>query len=188
MVDGARPKRVSSQSALPRAKPVADLSERLPLRRAVPLVAVEMLGLAVLLGIYGLLDAQQSVLAPLLVPPVVSFVLLVANPSSTGSRPLRVVASYAIAGIVGLGVASLPGPTLLEALLAGTITMLLMHVSGAVHSPAIAVALIAVFTNFGPGQAEIALPLLVLLAALVVGLAWAAHRALGDARYPPQWW
>lgn len=178
----------SDPHASRRAKPVADLAERVPLDRAIPLVAVETLGLAVLFSIYWALDAGASVLAPLLVPPVVSFVLVVANSAAVGSRPGRVVTSYVIAGVVGLGVAALPGAAFPEAVLAGGVTMLAMHLTGALHSPAIAVAIIAVLADFSVTQAVLALPLLVLLSALVVGLAAAAHRVLGDMDYPPRLW
>ena len=66
------------------------------------------------------LDARESVLAPLLVPPAVSFVLVFVTSDAPGARPLRVLASYVIAG--------------------------------------------------------------------TVALAWAAHRVLGDERYPTRWW
>jgi CBS-domain-containing membrane protein len=167
---------------------VEDLADRILWRRALPLVAVESLGLAVLFTIYWFLDARDSVLAPLLVPPVVSFVLVVANSSAPGSRPLRVAVSYLIAGVVGLGVSALPGPVMPEAVLAGALTMLAMHVTGALHSPAIAVAIIAVLADFTAGQAARALPLLFVLSVVVVALAWAAHKVLGDSEYPAHWW
>ena len=119
---------------------------------------------------------------------MVSFILVVANSSVPGSRPGRVVASYVIAGAVGLGVSALPGPTFPEAVAAGALTMLVMHLTGALHSPAIAVAVIAVLADFTPRQAVIALPLLFTLAVVVVVLAWGAHRVLGDADYPEKWW
>ncbi len=174
--------------ASPRAKPVTDLAERVPLRRAVPLAAVETLGLAVLFAIYWGLHAQASVLAPLLVPPVVSFVLVVANSGAVGARPGRVVSAYLIAGVAGLGVAVLPGAAFPEAVVAGGLTMLAMHLTGALHSPAIAVSIIAVLADFTVPQAALALPLLLLLAILVVALAWAAHRVLGDQEYPARLW
>ncbi|MDH4352816.1 MAG: hypothetical protein OEW41_02420, partial [Actinomycetota bacterium] len=102
-----------------RATPVSDLTEQVPLRRALPLVLVETAGLAVLFSVYAVLHANDSVLAPLLVPPVVSFVLVVAQPQAVGSRPGRVVGSYVIAGVVGLGFSASPGPDLLEAVAAG---------------------------------------------------------------------
>jgi CBS-domain-containing membrane protein len=98
------------------------------------------------------------------------------------------VGSYAIAATVGLGVSALPGPTFPEAVLAGALTMLAMHLTGALHSPAIAVAMIAVLADFTPVSAAQALPLVLLLAAGVVALAWGAHKLLGDADYPPRWW
>jgi CBS-domain-containing membrane protein len=149
---------------------------------------VETLGLAVLFAVYWILDAGDSVLAPLLVPPVVSFVLVVANSAAVGSRPARVVAAYLIAGGIGLGVAALPGATFAEAVLAGGATMLAMHLTGALHSPAIAVAIIAVLADFSVADALLALPLLFMLAVLVVALAWSAHKALGDMDYPAAIW
>jgi CBS domain-containing membrane protein len=157
-------------------------------RQALPLVLVETLGLGIIFAIYAVLDARDSVLAPLLVPFAVSFILIVANSAAPGARPLRVIGSYAIAGTVGLGVSALPGPTFPEAVLAGALTMLAMHLTGALHSPAIAVAMIAVLANFTPASAFQALPLVVLLAMGVVTLAWAAHKVLGDADYPARWW
>ena len=171
-----------------RVRPAADLADRLPVRQAIPLVIVETLGLGIIFGIYAVLDARDSVLAPLLVPFAVSFVLIVANSGAPGARPLRVVGSYAIAAMVGLGVSALPGPTFPEAVLAGAVTMLAMHLTGALHSPAIAVAMIAVLANFSPVSAAQALPLVLLLATGVVTLAWAAHKVLGDANYPARWW
>jgi CBS-domain-containing membrane protein len=171
-----------------RVRPAADLADRLPLPQALPLVVVETLGLGIIFAIYFGLDALDSVLAPLLVPFAVSFVLIVASSGVPGARPLRVIGSYAIAALVGLGVSALPGPTFPEAVLAGGLTMLAMHLSGALHSPAIAVAMIAVLADFPPRAALQALPLVVLLATGVVVLAWLAHRALGDATYPTRWW
>jgi hypothetical protein len=97
-----------------RAQPAADLADRLPLGQALPLVLVETLGLGIIFAIYAVLDARESVLAPLLVPFAVSFILIVANSAAPGARPLRVIGSYAIAGAVGLGVSALPGPTFPE--------------------------------------------------------------------------
>jgi CBS-domain-containing membrane protein len=151
-------------------------------------VLVETAGLAVLFSVYAVLHANDSVLAPLLVPPVVSFVLVVAQPQAVGSRPGRVVGSYLIAGVVGLSLSASPGPDLLEAVAAGSLALLLMHLTGALHSPAIAVSLIAVMTEFSPMAAGSALPLLMGLSMLVVLLAWGAHRTLGDADYPARWW
>jgi CBS-domain-containing membrane protein len=75
-----------------------------------------------------------------------------------------------------------------EAVVAGGLTMLAMHLTGALHSPAIAVAIIAVLANFSRGEALMALPLLFLLSLLVVCLAWSAHKVLGDLKYPSRLW
>lgn len=171
-----------------RARPALDLADALPLRQAIPLVVVETLGLAAIFGVYFLLHALESVLAPLLVPFAVSFVLIVASSGAPGARPLRVVGSYVIAAVVGLGVSVLPGPTFPEAVLAGGLTMLAMHLTGALHSPAIAVAMIAVLADFPLQAALHALPLVLILATGVVALAWLAHKVLGDATYPAAWW
>lgn len=178
----------SQPTSRPRVRPASDLADRLPFRQALPLVVVETLGLGIIFAIYAILDARDSALAPLLVPFAVSFILIVAQSSAPGARPLRVVGSYTIAAAVGLGVSALPGPTFPEAVLAGAFTMLAMHLTGALHSPAIAVAMIAVLANFTVASAVQALPLVILLAAGVVMLAWAAHKVLGDAAYPARWW
>lgn len=179
---------MTSPFRIRRAQPVDDLAERLPLRRAIPLVAVETGGLAVILIVYAALHAQQSVLAPLLVPPAVSFVLVVANPTAASARPIRIIVSYLIAGSFGLGLALAGGPTLLDALVAGSLTLLVMHLVGALHSPAIAIAMIAALADFGPADAALALPLLCGMALLVAVLAWGVHRVLADATYPDRLW
>lgn len=179
---------MTSPFRIRRAQPVDDLAERLSLRRAIPLVAVETGGLAILLVLYAALHAQQSVLAPLLVPPAVSFVLVVANPTAASARPVRIVVSYLIAGSFGLGLALVGGPALLDALVAGSLTLLFMHLVGALHSPAIAIAMIAALAEFSPADAARALPLLSALAVLVAVLAWAVHRVMADATYPDRLW
>jgi CBS-domain-containing membrane protein len=165
-----------------------DLAERLSPRRALALAAVEAIGLVVLMLLYAALHAQQSVLAPLLVPPVVSFVLVIASPGAVGSRPGRIVMSYVIAGVFGLGIAAVSLPVSVGAVVAGTLALLAMHLTGALHSPAIAVALIAAFADFDMADGLRALPLLVGLASVVVVLAWMAHRVIGDMDYPDRLW
>lgn len=172
----------------PRVHPVADLSARKSFKRALALAAVETLGLAVLFTIYWLLDVRDSLLAPLMFPPVVSFLLVLSTSSAVISRPLRIMAAYIVAGTIGFAVAALPGATFVEAGVAGGLTMLCMHLLGAFHAPATAIPLIVVLTYTAESSALVALPLLILLAALVVFLAWGAHRILGDADYPQAWW
>jgi len=167
---------------------VEDLADQLTWRNALTLAAIETLGLALLFGAYAVVHARSSVLSALLVPPTVSYVLIVANPVARGSRPLRVLAAYAIAGGVGLTCSALPGPNLPAAVLSGFCTLIVMHRTGALHSPAIAVAFIAVLADLSAARALIALPLLLGLCVVVVVLAWATHRILGDATYPTRWW
>lgn len=171
-----------------RVRSLDDLAERVPPLDALKLVVVESAGLGVLFTIFAVLDAVDSALAPLLVPPAVSFVLIVANSAVPGSRPLRVVGAYLIAGVVGLGFSALPGPTLVEAVVACALALLLMHLTGALHSPAIAVTMIAVLADFSAPAAAASLPLLLGLSVLVVVLAWVAHALLGDAAYPTAWY
>lgn len=171
-----------------RVHPVADLSQRKSFKQASALAGIETVGLSILFFAYWLLHISGSVLAPLLAPTVVSFLLVLTTSGSPMSRPLRVIAAYAVAGCVGFAIAALPGPDFIKAVLAGGITMLLMHLFGVFHAPAIAIPMIAVLTSASAGIAVLALPLLVLLAVLVVVLAWATHRVLGDANYPQAWW
>ncbi|MSW67236.1 MAG: hypothetical protein F2820_08255 [Actinobacteria bacterium] len=171
-----------------RVHPVVDLSQRKPIKRALALATVETLGLSVLFLLYWLLDIRDSVLSPLMFPPVVSFLLVLATSSSPISRPLRIIAAYTVAGSIGCIFAELPGPIFVEAVIAGGLTMFCMHVLGAFHAPATAIPLIMVLTFATGTSALIALPLLVLLACMVVFLAWGAHRILGDANYPQTWW
>ena len=171
-----------------RVHPVVDLSQRKPLKRAIALASVETLGLSALFLIYWLLNIRDSILAPLMFPPVVSFLLVLATSSSPISRPLRIIAAYVVAGTIGLVFAALPGPVFIEAVIAGGLTMFCMHLLGAFHAPATAIPLIMVLTFTSTTLALEVLPLLILLAIMVVFLAWGAHRILGDANYPQAWW
>jgi CBS-domain-containing membrane protein len=163
-------------------------TDRVPFGRVVPLVLVEVLGLTILSVGYWALDVQYSVLAPFLVPPLVSFVLVFATAHSPASRPLRVVASYGIAGAIGLIIGTWPIPGVVAGVLAGAVTLLVMHLVGAFHAPAVAAALIAAYVDHTLATALVTLPLLVAMAALVVLLVWVTHRLLGDEQYPQRWW
>jgi CBS-domain-containing membrane protein len=163
-------------------------TDRVPFRRLIPLVLAETLGLAALSVAYWGLDAQYTVLAPFLVPPLVSFVLVFATAHNPASRPLRVVASYAIAGAIGLVIGVWPIPGIVAGILAGAITLMVMHLVGAFHAPAVAAALIAAYVDHSWATAIVTLPLLVGTAALVVALVWVTHRLLGDREYPTLWW
>ena len=171
-----------------RRHPITDLSQRKPFTQACALAAIETVGLAVLFLAYWILHVSGSVLAPFIPPTAVSFLLVLATSGLAISRPLRVITAYAVAGSVGFALAPLPGPIFIKAVFAGGITMFLMHLLGIFHAPAIAIPMIAVLTSASTGIALLALPLLVFLASLVVVLAWATHRVLGDVNYPQAWW
>ncbi|MEI7453778.1 MAG: HPP family protein [Actinomycetes bacterium] len=171
-----------------RMHPVADLSQRKPLKQACALALIETAGLSVLFVVYWLLHVSGSVLDAFIAPTVVSFLLVLVTSDLAISRPLRVITAYAVAGSVGFALAALPGPTFVIAVLAGGITMFLMHMLGIFHAPAITIPMLVVLTSVSTGIALLALPLLVLLSGLVVLLAWATHRVLGDVNYPQAWW
>jgi CBS-domain-containing membrane protein len=170
-----------------RVRPV-DPATPLPIKRLIPLVIVETAGMALLYGIYHLLDLGRTPLAPLIVPPLVTFALVFATANSAASRPWRVVASYVIAGFFGLGMACVPGSRLLNSVIAALLTLLVMHATGAFHAPAVAVSMAAVLTEADWSDAVAAYPLLVATAIAAVFLAWGAHKILGDATYPDKWW
>lgn len=165
-----------------------DPSERLSPRLALPLVAVETVGLSALFATYTALDAIDSPLAPLLIPPVVTLAVLVAMPRSVSSRPLRILASYTIAASTGLLVIAAFGHNTLLTIVVGFLTLLLMHVTGTMHPPAVAAALVASRSTLDDLDAVIALPFLLAVVLGVVVWAWLGHRLLGDRDYPRQWW
>lgn len=171
-----------------RIQPVSDPTERLPWHRLIPLVAVETLGLSLLLLAYLVLRSLDAPAEPLLLGPVVTYVLVFATSGSPASRPLRVLVSYVIAGVIGLGVAALPGPTVLMAILGTGVILLLMHLVGAFHAPAVAVALIAEISDPSWSVALIMFPALLILVLLAILLVWVTHQLLGDRRYPDRWW
>jgi len=170
-----------------RIRPI-DPTTRLPIKRLIPLVLVETLGMALLFGIYHLLDLGRTALAPLIVPPLVTFALVFATAHSPASRPLRVVAAYVIAGFFGLGMVCVPGSRLLNSIIAALLTLLVMHATGAFHAPAVAVSMAAVLTEADWQDAVAAYPLLIGTAMAAVFLAWGAHKILGDDSYPDKWW
>jgi len=171
-----------------RIQPVSDPTQRLPWNRLIPLVAVETLGVSLLLLAYLFFASLDAPAEPLLLGPVVTYVLVFATSGSPASRPLRVLVSYAIAGVIGLGVAALPGPTILMAILGTGVILLLMHLVGAFHAPAVAVALIAEISDPTWSVALVMFPALLALVILAVVLVWATHQLLGDRQYPDRWW
>ena len=165
-----------------------DPTERLSPRLALPLVAVETLGLAVLFGLYFLLEARNSELAPLMIPPVVTLATLVAMPRSASSRPLRILVSYTIAASAGLLMTAAFGHGIPLTVLIGAITLMLMHTTGTMHPPAVATALVASRSTLVGGEAALALPFVLGVVLVVILGAWLGHRLLGDRDYPRQWW
>lgn len=165
-----------------------DPSERLSPRLALPLVTVETVGLAVLFGLYFLLDERDSELAPLVVPPVVTLATLVAMPRSASSRPLRILLSYTIAASTGLLATVAFGHSVPLTVLIGAVTLMLMHTTGTMHPPAVATALVASRSTLVGGEAALALPIVLIVVVVVIAWAWLGHRLLGDPDYPRQWW
>ncbi len=172
----------------PRVEPVQDPSERINRRRLFWLVAVETLGIALLLAAYSVLEVNSEFIAPLLIPPIVTFVLVFATARSRASRPGRVLASYAIAAVIGLGIAAIPGPTLPLTVVGAALTLFLMHWLGVFHAPAVAVAITAEVLDPEWGVALVMVPVIMGFALLAVIAVWIAHRLLGDADYPERWW
>ena len=165
-----------------------DPTERPPWNRLIPLVGAETLGVAVLLMLYVLLDQRNELTGAVFLPAIVTFALVFATANSPASRPGRVMAAYLLAGVIGLGAAAIPGPTLPMAILGTGITLLAMHLTGTFHAPAVAVTITAEIVDPSWQQALITLPLLLAFAALAVGLVWVTHRLIGQHDYPDQWW
>lgn len=165
-----------------------DPSERLSPRLALPLVTVETIGLSVLFAAYVALDADDSALAPLLIPPVVTLAVLVAMPRSVSSRPFRILLAYTIAGSSGLLMTAVFGHSVLLTVLIGFVTLLLMHLSGTMHPPAVAAALVASRSSLDGVEAALALPFVLGIVVLVLAWAWLGHRLLGDRQYPQKRW
>lgn len=165
-----------------------DPASRLPMKRLIPLVLVETAGLAILFALYRAFDISGSPLAPIIVPPIVSFVLVFSTAHAKASRPLRVLVAYVIAGFFGLGMAALPGPMLMRAVIAAAMTLFVMHGIGAFHAPAVAVSLAAVLGESTWQDCLEAYPALLVMVMLVLVMAWGMHRLLGDDSYPDSWW
>ncbi len=180
--------RQSRYGRLSRVQPVSDPTERPPWSRLLPLVAAETLGIGVLLLVYSLTSGDDPLSSAILLPVIVTFALVFATANSPASRPGRVLAAYALAGIIGLAAAAVPGPTLPMAIIGTGITLLAMHLTGTFHAPAIAVTITAEIADPSWQQALIALPLLLVFAAIAIGLVWMTHRLIGQHDYPEKWW
>jgi CBS-domain-containing membrane protein len=180
---------VDPQEAHPRRHVLLDETyEQLPVRLALPLVVAETLALSVLFVGYTLLDAIDSDLAPMLVPPVVTLMVLIALPRTVSSRPLRILLAYTIAAGAGLLISAALGHGLPVTILVGFVTLLGMHLTGTLHPPAVAMALVASRTTLATAEDIVALPFVLAVVVAVVGWAWLGHRFLGDPEYPTGWW
>ena len=170
------------------ARPLIDSPTRMPMRKLLALVGVQTLGLAVILGVSGLLEGDLSLLHALLVPPLVSFVLIVAQPELPGSRPLRVIGAYALTGFLGIGLSTLPLPGLLLAVIGGAAALVFFYLFGVFHAPAFAVPFAAIMAGYVLADAPKAYGILMIYTVLVIFLAIVTNRVLGYRSYPEKWW
>ena len=169
-------------------KPLIDSVTRMPMRRLLRLVACETVALAVILGVSGVLEGGLSFVHTLLIPPLVSFVLIVAQPELPGSRPLRVLGAYVVTGILGIGLSVLPFPGTVLGVVAGALTLFLFYVLGVFHAPAFAVPFAAIMAGYVLSDAPKAFGILMIYTVVVIGMAIATNRLLGYRSYPEKWW
>ena len=169
-------------------KPLIDSVTRMPMRRLLRLVACETVALAVILGVSGVLEGGLSFVHTLLIPPLVSFVLIVAQPELPGSRPLRVLGAYVVTGILGIGLSVLPFPGTVLGVVAGALTLFLFYVLGVFHAPAFAVPFAAIMAGYVVSDAPKAFGILMIYTVVVIGMATATNRLLGYRSYPEKWW
>ena len=169
-------------------KPLIDSVTRMPMRRLLRLVACETVALAVILAVSGVLEGGLSLDHTLLIPPLVSFVLIVAQPELPGSRPLRVLGAYVVTGILGIGLSVLPFPGTVLGVVAGALTLFLFYVLGVFHAPAFAVPFAAIMAGYVVSDAPKAFGILMIYTVVVIGLAIATNRLLGYRSYPEKWW
>ena len=158
------------------------------MRKLLQLVACETVALAVILGVSGVLEGGLSFVHTLLIPPLVSFVLIVAQPELPGSRPLRVLGAYVVTGIVGIGLSILPLPGTVLGVVAGALTLFMFYVLGVFHAPAFAVPFAAITAGYVLSDAPKAFGILMIYMVLVIGMAIATNRLLGYRSYPEKWW
>jgi len=170
------------------ARPLIDSLTRMPMRKLLLLVACETVALAVILAVSGALEGGLSLVHTLLIPPLVSFVLIVAQPGLPGSRPLRVLGAYVVTGILGIGLSVLPFPGTVLGVIAGALTLFMFYVLGVFHAPAFAVPFAAIMAGYVLSDAPKAFGVLMIYTVLVIGMAIATNRLLGYRSYPEKWW
>lgn len=169
-------------------KPMIDSITRMPMRKLLLLVACQTVALAVILAVSGVLEGGLSFVHTLLVPPLVTFVLIVAQPELPGSRPLRVLGAYVVTGIFGIGLSVLPLPGTVLGVVAGALTLFMFYVLGVFHAPAFAVPFAAIMAGYVLSDAPKAFGVLMIYTVLVIGMAIATNRLLGYRSYPDKWW
>lgn len=169
-------------------KPMIDSITRMPMRKLLLLVACQTVALAVILAVSGVLEGGLSFVHTLLVPPLVTFVLIVAQPELPGSRPLRVLSAYVVTGIFGIGLSVLPLPGTVLGVVAGALTLFMFYVLGVFHAPAFAVPFAAIMAGYVLSDAPKAFGVLMIYTVLVIGMAIATNRLLGYRSYPDKWW
>ena len=169
-------------------RPLIDGLTRMPMRKLLLLVACQTVALALILGVSGVLEGGLSFVHTLLVPPLVTFVLIVAQPGLPGSRPLRVLGGYVVAGIFGIGLSILPFPGTVLGVVAGAIILFLFYLLGVFHAPAFAVPFAAIMAGYALSDAPKAFGILMIYTVLVIGLALATNRLLDYRSYPEKWW
>lgn len=171
------------------SKPLIDSAKRMPMRKLLALVAVQAVGLAVILSVSWLLEGDLSIVATLLVPPLsVSFVLIVAQPQLASSRPLRVLGAYALTGFLGICLSILPWPATILGVMAGATALFFFYLFGVFHAPAFAVPFAAIMAGYVLADVPKAYGVLMIYTVLVIGLAIVTNRVLGYRSYPDKWW
>ncbi len=170
------------------ARPLIDSATRMPMRRLLRLVACETVALAVILAVSGVLEGGLSLDHTLLIPPLVTFVLIVAQPELPGSRPLRVLGAYVVTGILGIGLSILPLPGTVLGVIAGALTLFMFYVLGVFHAPAFGVPFAAIMAGYVLSDAPKAFGILMIYTVVVIGMAIVTNRLLGYRSYPEKWW
>lgn len=173
---------------LSQIRPYSDGEIRMPVRHALLMTAIEVVGLAILLVVFAVTGADDEHIRVLLVPPLLTFVLVFVTAQTPASRPGRIMASYAIVGAISLAAATLSMPWHLNVLLAVGLSMLAMHLLGIFHPPALAVAILAPLAGFTVQQALIDYLALLGFAALALVLVFIGQRLFVDRSYPSAWY
>lgn len=141
-------------------------------------------GLGALLGIglTGFISAHafpEAGLAPLIVAPIgASSVLLFAVPSSPLAQPWSIIGGNVLSGLVGIAVGQAIGDPVLATGVAVGLAIMLMSLTGCLHPPGGAVALMTVMATQHSHAANFfyALNPVGVNSALLVGLGWIFHR------------